>query len=385
MKRFTILIVSALAIVGALSCDNKNISGVKYTTLKCETKGFSDGTKETLASWGEGEHFYLYRSEDWTVALMSQSSEGGSTTATFGGSTADSKSGFYAVRPASAAGAIRLSGALLVDVAPSNIFFAEENSSTVVPQIGSGNANGLTFKSMFGALKFDISGCKGISTLKASIPNKEHGLYGTLFYNLKQEVIIDNSVSYSVTRELPTALNTEGGGEVYLALPAGKYSKVELLVADTEAGNKILYIAENVQVKRGIVTDVTNIEPTIIPQLIGSWHLKSFCGVAPEANLYMEFLTDYTFTILQHTEVSGYKQFTGTFTIDRANSIVSGRYSDGESWGDSYKFGLNDKGELVMTSVTNGEEVSIYELSDMPYTASTQMYSRATAHDIKPL
>ena len=42
MKRFTILIVSALAIVGALSCDNKNISGVKYTTLKWETKGFSN-------------------------------------------------------------------------------------------------------------------------------------------------------------------------------------------------------------------------------------------------------------------------------------------------------------------------------------------------------
>jgi hypothetical protein len=61
----------------------------------------------------------------------------------------------------------------------------------------------------------------------------------------------------------------------------------------------------------------------------------------------MEFLTDYTFTILQHTEISGYKQFTGTFTIDRANSIVSGRYSDGESWGDSYKFGLNDKGEVI--------------------------------------
>lgn len=384
MRRFTLLIMLALTIVGAISCD-KTIVGVKYTTLECKTKGFSEGAKETAASWGEGEHFYLYRSEDWTVALMSQTSQGGSATATFGGSTAGTRSGYYAVRPAAAAGAIRLSGALPVDVEPSNIFFADENSATVVPQIGSGDEGGLTFKSMFGALKFDISGCKGISILKASVPNKEHGLCGTFYYNFKQEVIIDNGVSYSVTRELPVALNTVNGGEVYLALPAGKYSKVELLVSDTGSGNKILYLAENVQVRRGVVTDVTSVKPSVIPQIIGCWHLKSFCGAEPDVELYMEFATDYTFTILQRTEITGFKQFSGTFTIDVDNSTISGKYSDGESWGDSYKFSISDAGELVMTSVSNGDEQSVYEVSEMPYAASVQLYSRAAAHDVKPL
>ena len=65
------------------------------------------------------------------------------------------------------------------------------------------------------------------------------------------------------------------------------------------------------------------------------------------------------------------------------NSIISGVYSDGEAWADSYKFSLNG-GNLVFESQSNSAEVSIYEPAEMP-SATTQSVSRAVASDVKPL
>ena len=82
---------------------------------------------------------------------------------------------------------------------------------------------------------------------------------------------------------------------------------------------------------------------------------------------------------------AAYIEFTGIYTEDKDNAIISGTYSDGESWGDSYKYSLNENIELIMTSTSNSAEVSVYEAASMPKVNSASATSRADISSVKPL
>ena len=114
-----------------------------------------------------------------------------------------------------------------------------------------------------------------------------------------------------------------------------------------------------------------------------TWCIKSFCGSPVAADLYIKFNSNKTFTILQRTEMNGYSQYTGTYTLDKENSILSGVYSDGEAWGSSYKYSISEDINLTLKSVNNPLEVSVYVPAKMPEVASVQSLSRAG--NVKPL
>ncbi len=382
MKKIASKIVLATALLVASSCTT-NIDAVKSITLTCKTKGFTDGTNSTTAHWEEGEQFYMFRSEDWSGALMTLLSGAGSNSAEFNGKSAGTEGHYYAVRPASATGVIMPNGEVLIEVEPNNIFFAGENTATMIPQIGVGNSS-LTFTSLFGVLKYEVEGITSLSLIKAHIPNKERGLYGQFEYNFKADKSFSDNENYDITRKEGTPIDISADNSVYVALPAGEYSEVELIVRNDQTGRQMLYLAENVTIQRGKMVNLQGVTPVALPFVVGSWHIKSLGGMPAMVDLYIEFLYNNRFTILQRANGMDYTKYSGTYTIDESTSTISGRYDDGDSWADSYKFSL-DGLDLVLESCTSDSDVTVYEMADMPNIAYSQTLSRACAGDVKPL
>lgn len=379
IKRLFWLFATALFV--ATSCEN--IDAVKNISLSCRTEGLKDGSTTLPASWSANEQIYLFRSEDWSAALLTQSSGIGEATATFTGSSAGTKSGYYAIRPASAAGSVMPNGTVAVTVPPANIAITGENISGVIPQIGVGNADGLKFTSIFGALKFRLSGDYEVSNITLADPDKNCGLYGTFGYNFTSGAINDDVVFYEVSRIFGTPLALTYNPTIYISLPAVHYDRLELMLKDSQTGNSHLYTIENVDVVRNTATEISLGRPTVVSCVVGSWHMVRFCGAAAEVDLYINFTREGNFTICQRSGNLAYAEFNGTYTIDEAASTISGVYDDGEPWGDSYKFSLDADFNLVLESVANSAEVSVYEPAEMPAPA-TQSVSRAAAGSVKP-
>ena len=381
MKKSLLLAICAIALLGASSC-NTDIDTIKYATLSCRMQGLVDGSAKCESWWGEKEQICVYRAEDWQPAIMDLTSGAGGASAKFGGNIAGTSLGYYAVCPASAVGAIRSNGDVRIMVEPNNIFFAGENSSIAAPQIGTGDES-LTFKSLFGALKLNAEGLTSVTLVSVAIPNKECGLHGEFGYNFKHGTMFGYDVKYNVTRELSSPMDMSATRSVYVAMPAGEYESVELVMRDNSE-KQMLYVANDVHIKRGEVTSVDGVSAEL-PCLVGCWHIKSFCGAPAEADLYIEFESNGVFTILQRTDGVGYKEYKGTYELDNNSSIVSGVYSDGESWSSSYKVSLNENMELVMENTADASEVTIYEWAEMPEIVAEQSISLVCGDDVKPL
>ena len=383
-NRVIALLMCAVIALGAVSCYG-DLESVKHISLNCKTTGFVGGGVETSASWNEGEKIHLFRADDWTGGPMSLVSGAGSKEATFVGDMTNTRYGYYAVRPRSAAGEMRLNGSVVLSVEPNNIFFAEDNSSIVVPQIGEGKKRDLTFKSCFGALKFNVENINTVSSVQVSIPGREHSLYGTFAYYFKNEMIVSLESHYELMCNYKEAVDISASQAIYVALPVASrgYDSVSILVTDGESGKKSLYTAEEVQVVRGCVTDIPSSSYVDVPVVVGSWRIKSYCGSAASVDLYIEFTSNNKFTILQRSESAGYTKFTGTYSIDKATSTLSGVYSDGEPWSNSYKYSLDENLNLVLTNAASSAEVSVYEPSEMPKGALVQTLSRVEV--VKPL
>lgn len=120
-------------------------------------------------------------------------------------------------------------------------------------------------------------------------------------------------------------------------------------------------------------------------ELARCWHLVSFCGVEAEADIYIDLGKDGKFAIYQRTEELEYTVFNGTYTADEENSLLQGVYSDGEAWASSYHYTVDKEAKtLTLESVERPSEVSIYELSKVPASATANTRS-ASVSDVKPL
>ena len=382
MKRIFSFFLCATIALCVMSC-TEDIETVQNVTLSCKTVGFHDGKSYTEAKWEAGEQIYLYRAEDWSAALMLLSTGADSNVARFNGDTAGTNKGYYAVRPSTAVGSVTLDGVAEISVEPRNIFLAEENSSLVAPQIGVGKKNGLTFESMFGALKFNVANECKVSSITAEVVSREQGLYGTFAYNLIDQSITSNQVEYAVVREFATAVDIAAASPIYVALPAGNYNNVELVVKDLKSGKNILYVAENVSVAHNTVTSLDAVSPVEMLALVGCWRAKSFGGVDANVDLYIEFGRGGEFVICQRTDSLEYSIYRGTYTVDAANSLVSGVYSDGVAWANDYRYSINEQGCLLLTNVNDATDVVTYEAAALPEAATTTS-SRATVNDVRP-
>lgn len=104
-------------------------------------------------------------------------------------------------------------------------------------------------------------------------------------------------------------------------------------------------------------------ENPLIKGVIGQWHLTSWSASMPEqADVYVEFKEDNTFVLYQKdwNIPIYYVKFTGTYLIN--DTIITGQYSDGKSWGatSGYTTTLSEDGKLTMVNVDNTGDVSVY-------------------------
>jgi len=71
----------------------------------------------------------------------------------------------------------------------------------------------------------------------------------------------------------------------------------------------------------------------------GEWVLSAWSGGALPAStqIYLKVDGDNSFKLYQkNVNYAGVVLFQGTYTLDEANALISGRYSDGVDWGSSY-------------------------------------------------
>lgn len=128
-----------------------------------------------------------------------------------------------------------------------------------------------------------------------------------------------------------------------------------------------------------------NDEDVVSVELARCWHLVSFCGVEAETDIYIDLGKDGKFAIYQRTEELEYTVFNGTYTADEENSLLQGVYSDGEAWASSYHYTVDKEAKmLTLESVERPSEVSIYELSKVPASATANTKC-ASVSDVKPL
>lgn len=115
------------------------------------------------------------------------------------------------------------------------------------------------------------------------------------------------------------------------------------------------------------------------------WRLVSFCDAPADVDILIDFTKDGKFTIYQRTDELTYTEFTGTYTTDEENSLLSGVYSDGVKWATDYIYTVDATAEeLTLESVNNPAEVAIYKPADAPVTKSITVRV-ASAEDVKPL
>lgn len=104
-----------------------------------------------------------------------------------------------------------------------------------------------------------------------------------------------------------------------------------------------------------------------VGELAGEWMLASWTGdPALAGKVYLALAADKSFTIYQNVNTLGYAKFTGTYSMSAAGGaqVISGTYTGGTSWGDSYTFTATAD-RLTMTGRTTGY-VSVYDRTTIP-------------------
>lgn len=102
----------------------------------------------------------------------------------------------------------------------------------------------------------------------------------------------------------------------------------------------------------------------IIPaEMVGKWHIESWCGGEPEFDVYLEFSKNGTFNIYQQTWKFTYQHFTGVCSAK--NGVLSGVYSDGSSWIANYEYSVANS-KLTLTNTLDSYETSTYAACTIP-------------------
>lgn len=123
-------------------------------------------------------------------------------------------------------------------------------------------------------------------------------------------------------------------------------------------------------------------ENPLIKGIVGQWHLKSSPLInddtAGRIDVYVEFKADNTFDLYQQDFASPlyYNHYTGTYLI--TDKVITGKYSDGKSWGaaNGYEAVINMAGQLTLTNVDITDDESVYEKATIP--SSVKASTRAS-------
>ena len=105
----------------------------------------------------------------------------------------------------------------------------------------------------------------------------------------------------------------------------------------------------------------------------GSWHLTEISSLKGDVvDVWISF-TGNEFSIWQKGPAEDrYSKFNGQFSVN--GDKISGKYTDGSSWGDTYKAEKSGDGKTLTLTAGSGE-VSTYTKAEVPTTVTSNTYS----------
>ena len=98
--------------------------------------------------------------------------------------------------------------------------------------------------------------------------------------------------------------------------------------------------------------------PVVSDKIVAEWHLVSVTGLSSVPEVYVDFAQNLTFELYQKVGEGRYRKYEGTYAVD--GSLLSGKYSDGETWGSDYNVSFDGE-NLVLTARNGSQEVCTYE------------------------
>ncbi len=103
-------------------------------------------------------------------------------------------------------------------------------------------------------------------------------------------------------------------------------------------------------------------EKTLAEKIAGEWH----CSPSNiEADIHVNFLADGTFELYQQITEGAHRLYRGTWTVDEAEMLISGKYNDGESWGSGYRIALSE--DLNSMTLTDSASIEyVYSRQEIP-------------------
>lgn len=101
-------------------------------------------------------------------------------------------------------------------------------------------------------------------------------------------------------------------------------------------------------------------ELTLEQKLCTEWHSTS---LPVDGDIYISFSEDKTFELYQQIGEGAHRLYRGTWNLEE--TLLTGKYNDGEAWAAAYEIIINDK-QLTMTSVNDAAEESMFARKDIP-------------------
>ena len=94
-------------------------------------------------------------------------------------------------------------------------------------------------------------------------------------------------------------------------------------------------------------------EMTLEEKMVGDWHCTA---VSVDAEIYVTFTADKTFSLYQQIGEGAYRVYNGTWSL--SGTTLSGQYNDGASWATSYEVASSDANTLILSAEGASETYS---------------------------
>ncbi|MEZ3443015.1 lipocalin family protein [uncultured Alistipes sp.] len=105
-----------------------------------------------------------------------------------------------------------------------------------------------------------------------------------------------------------------------------------------------------------------------LQNIVGEWQLTAWSGgsiIDGAHTAYLKLNADKTFDLYQvRINNQGVVLYEGTFTLDEAQALISGRYSDNVAWGASYTIALSTN--AMTWTVVGKNDTSTFTKKDIP-------------------
>lgn len=138
---------------------------------------------------------------------------------------------------------------------------------------------------------------------------------------------------------------------------------------------KILFVLTSLALLAGCHrTDPEDLTPAV--DVTGSWELSNVTTRvtvgSEQVSVYLVFSTSGSFDIYQKIGAGRYTHFTGNYTLNKEEKILSGTYADGTRWG-PYEAAL--QGTTLSLNHPGGTEVDSYKKIDaVPESVTGNVY-----------